>query len=151
MIIPGGIQQRSGVSYPMNSTSSNRSAHALLIAEVLDFVRAARHVSGINRIALIGSLTTNQPHPNDADLLVSVTQDADLAPLARLSAGPGAETRVSTAGATSSWSILGGIISGASAPGRGVVPGFVGLVMLGTAADATTRTTIGTRSGRRGT
>jgi predicted nucleotidyltransferase len=68
----------------MNSTSSNRSARALLIAEVLDFVRAARHVSGITRIALIGSLTTNQPNPKDADLLVSVTQDADLAPLARL-------------------------------------------------------------------
>src|SRR5512142_1692511 len=36
------------------------------------------------RIALISPLTTNQPNPKDADLLVSATQDADLAPLARL-------------------------------------------------------------------
>jgi predicted nucleotidyltransferase len=89
----------------MNSTSSNRSARALLIAEVLDFVRAARHVSGITRIALIGSLTTNQPNPKDADLLVSVTQDADLAPLARLRRRLQGRAQSFNRGVTSSWSI----------------------------------------------
>jgi hypothetical protein len=55
-----------------------------LIAEVLAFVQAASHVPGVTRIALIGSLTTNKPDPKDADLLVTVTDDADLAALAAL-------------------------------------------------------------------
>jgi len=135
----------------MNSTSSNRSARALLIAEVLDFVRAARHVSGITRIALIGSLTTNQPHPNDADLLVSVTQAADLAPLARLRSRPRGRDQSFNRGGDVFLVDPRGNYLGRICPWRGVVPGFVGLVMLGTAADATTRTTIGTRSGWRGT
>jgi len=59
-------------------------ARTRLIAEVLAFVRAARQVPGVTRIALIGSLTTAEPEPKDADLLVTVTDDADLAPLATL-------------------------------------------------------------------
>jgi hypothetical protein len=43
-----------------------------------------RHVSGVSRIALIGSLTTEKPEPKDVDLLVWVADDADLEPLARL-------------------------------------------------------------------
>ncbi len=62
----------------------NPSVRAFLIAEVLAFVRAAQQVPGVTRIALIGSLTTEKPEPKDADLLVTVTDDADLAPLARL-------------------------------------------------------------------
>ena len=38
----------------------------------------------MTRIALIGSLTTEEPDPKDADLLVAVTDDMDLAPLATL-------------------------------------------------------------------
>jgi len=57
---------------------------ARLIAEVLAFVRAASQLPGITRIALIGSLTTDEPDPNDADLMVTVTDDIDLAPLAAL-------------------------------------------------------------------
>jgi len=59
-------------------------ARALLIAEVLAFVRAARQLPGVVRIALIGSLTTEEPDPKDADVLVTVTDDADLKPLATL-------------------------------------------------------------------
>jgi predicted nucleotidyltransferase len=59
-------------------------ARTRLIAEVLAFVRAARQLRGVTRIALIGSLTIDEPEPKDADLLVSVTDDADLAPLATL-------------------------------------------------------------------
>lgn len=63
---------------------------ARLIDEVLTFVRSvarAHHggpLPGVTRIALIGSLTTDEPDPEDAELLVTVTDDADLAPLARL-------------------------------------------------------------------
>jgi hypothetical protein len=39
---------------------------------------------GVTRIALIGSLTTEEPDPKDADLLVTVGDDMDLAPLAAL-------------------------------------------------------------------
>ncbi len=59
-------------------------ARARLIAEVLAFVRAASQLPGVTCIALIGSLTTDEPDPEDADLLVTVTDDADLAPLATL-------------------------------------------------------------------
>jgi hypothetical protein len=57
---------------------------ARLIAEVLAFVHAASQLPGVVRITLIGSLTTAKPDPKDADVLVTVTDDADLAPLATL-------------------------------------------------------------------
>jgi hypothetical protein len=60
------------------------SARALLIDEVSIFVRAACQLPGVLRIALIGSLTTDKPDPKDADMLVTVTDDADLEPLATL-------------------------------------------------------------------
>ncbi len=47
----------------------------------MTFIRLASHLSGVTRIALVGSLTTPKPDPMDADLLVTVTDDADLAPL----------------------------------------------------------------------
>jgi hypothetical protein len=53
-----------------------------LLAGVLRFVQAARRLDGVLRIALIGSLTTPKPGPKDADVLVTVRDDADLAPLA---------------------------------------------------------------------
>lgn len=55
-----------------------------LLRGVLDFVRAARSLPGIHRIALVGSLTTDKPVPKDADVLVTIEADIDLAPLARL-------------------------------------------------------------------
>ncbi len=60
------------------------TARERLLAEVLAFVRAANQLSGVTRIALIGSLTTEEPDPKDADLLVTVTDDMDLTPLATL-------------------------------------------------------------------
>lgn len=60
------------------------STRARLIAEVLPFVRAASKLPGVLRIALIGSLTTDEPDPKDVDMLVTVTDEADLAPLATL-------------------------------------------------------------------
>ena len=55
-----------------------------LIAEVLAFVQEAKRLAGVRRIALIGSLTTAKVDPKDADVLVTVTAEADLAPLAKL-------------------------------------------------------------------
>jgi hypothetical protein len=59
-------------------------ARTRLIAEVLAFTRAARQLDGVVCIALIGSLTTDEPDPKDADMLVTVRDDADLEPLATL-------------------------------------------------------------------
>jgi hypothetical protein len=53
-----------------------------LLPGVLRFVQATRRIDGMLRIALIGSLTTTKPSPKDADLLVTVRDDVDLAPLA---------------------------------------------------------------------
>ncbi len=55
-----------------------------LLTAVLTFVRAARDVPGVTRIALIGSLATNEPSPKDVDLLVTVTAEANLPRLATL-------------------------------------------------------------------
>ena len=52
------------------------------LQEAARFVRAAGAISGVRRIAVIGSIVTDKPDPKDIDLLVTVTDDADLAPLA---------------------------------------------------------------------
>jgi predicted nucleotidyltransferase len=55
-----------------------------LLAEVCRFVERARDCPGVRRIALIGSLATAKKDPKDADVLVTVDDDADLTPLAAL-------------------------------------------------------------------
>lgn len=61
-----------------------------LISEALAFVREVWEwldrgtLIGVTRIALIGSLTTSEPDPKDVDLLVTITDQADLARLAKL-------------------------------------------------------------------
>lgn len=67
----------------MDSTSSEQAIREQMLAGVLRFVRAAGSIAGVRRIALIGSIVTTKPTPKDIDLLVTVTDDADLAPLAR--------------------------------------------------------------------
>jgi len=49
---------------------------------VLAFVRAARSLPGVHRIALVGSLATDKPVPKDADVLVTIDAAMDLARLA---------------------------------------------------------------------
>jgi hypothetical protein len=51
---------------------------------VLAFVRGARSLPGVRRIALIGSLATDKRVPKDADVLVTIDAAMDLGPLARL-------------------------------------------------------------------
>ena len=55
---------------------------AHMLAGVLAFTQAASQVSGVTRIALLGSLATGKAEPNDADMLVTVADDVDLALLA---------------------------------------------------------------------
>jgi hypothetical protein len=58
------------------------SIRAFLLAQVLAFVHQACSCAGVRRIALVGSLATDKRHPKDADVLVTVDDDADLTPLA---------------------------------------------------------------------
>jgi predicted nucleotidyltransferase len=62
----------------------NPTAREQLLAEVPAFVQAVGRLRGVTRIALLGSLTTEDPDPKDADLLVTVTDGMDLEPLATL-------------------------------------------------------------------
>lgn len=55
---------------------------AFLLSQVLHFVECAGACPGVRRIALIGSLTTNTDDPKDADVLVTIEDDADLTALA---------------------------------------------------------------------
>jgi len=55
---------------------------AFLLAETFRFIDRVAALPGIKRIALIGSLTTSKPDPKDADILVTVEDDADLTALA---------------------------------------------------------------------
>jgi len=64
----------------MNDTLENHR-HSLLDG-LRRFVVASRNVAGVRRIALVGSIVTAKPDPKDIDVLVVVTDDADLAPLA---------------------------------------------------------------------
>ena len=56
----------------------------IMFAEVRRFVRFARDIPGVRRIALIGSLATDKEFPKDIDMLVTVDADCELAPLAKL-------------------------------------------------------------------
>jgi predicted nucleotidyltransferase len=55
-----------------------------LLAEAMEFARKAREIPGTRRIALVGSVATDRGWPKDVDLLVTVADDADLSPLAKL-------------------------------------------------------------------
>src|SRR5258708_13603868 len=68
----------------MNITYIPPDIRAYLIAEALKFVLAASKLPGVTRIALISSLITDKQEPKDADLIVTVMDDTDLEPLARI-------------------------------------------------------------------
>lgn len=54
----------------------------ILLAEALAFVRDIVRMPGVERIALLGSLTTEEPEPKDVDLLVTIADEMDLTSLA---------------------------------------------------------------------
>ena len=68
----------------MQITNSEWPIRAFLLAEVQRFAERACTCLGVRRIALVGSLTTDKENPKDADVLVTVDDDADLVPLATL-------------------------------------------------------------------
>ncbi len=51
-------------------------------------MRTARNCEGVLRIALVGSLATPKPLPNDADVLVTIADGLDLGPLAKAGRRP---------------------------------------------------------------
>lgn len=63
-------------------TASDPSIRKFLLSEVLRFVQRARSCPGVRRIALVGSLARDEENPKDADVLVTVNDDADLTALA---------------------------------------------------------------------
>ena len=65
----------------------DESIRSFLLSEVLRFVERARSCPGVRRIALVGSLVRDRHDPKDADVLVTVDDDADLASLATAGRG----------------------------------------------------------------
>ena len=68
----------------MNTRNVPPDGCAYLVAETLPFTLVAIKLPGVTSLALIGSLTTEKKDPKDADLVVTVTGDADLEQSARL-------------------------------------------------------------------
>ena len=64
------------------TSSAESSDRSFLLSEVSRFVEFARTCPGVRKIALVGSLTTDKRDPKDADVLVTVDDDADLNALA---------------------------------------------------------------------
>ena len=65
----------------------DESIRSFLLSEVLRFVERARGCPGVRRIALVGSLVRNKHDPKDADVLVTVDDDAALTSLATAGRG----------------------------------------------------------------
>jgi predicted nucleotidyltransferase len=55
-----------------------------MLAAAVPFVQAAARLTGVSRIALIGSLTTEKVDPKDIDLLVTIAEHTDVQELDRL-------------------------------------------------------------------
>jgi predicted nucleotidyltransferase len=65
-------------------TRSSDEVRVALLAAALRFVRRARSLAGVERIALVGSLATAKRFPKDVDVLVTVADNMDLRELAHL-------------------------------------------------------------------
>jgi hypothetical protein len=96
----------------------------IMLAEVRQFVVRARDIPGVRRIALIGSLTTAKEFPKDLDLLVTVSDDCDLAPLAKLGRRLTGEMLKHQAGADVFLADEGGVYLGRTCPWKKCGPGY---------------------------
>ena len=65
-------------------TSPQASVRETLLRAGLWFAQSATGLPGVMRIAVIGSITTARPSPKDIDFLVTISDEADLKPLAAL-------------------------------------------------------------------
>jgi len=61
---------------------SSALVRSTLLRLTFEFVVAARGIPGVVRIAILGSLVTDKSRPKDADVLVTIKNDADLERLA---------------------------------------------------------------------
>lgn len=61
-----------------------RNKREMLLAHLPWFVRAVARVPGVERISIMGSITTEKEKPKDIDFLVMIDDSAELEPLARL-------------------------------------------------------------------
>ena len=55
---------------------------AFLIAETFRFIKRVIKIPGVKRIAILGSLTNTKTNPKDADILITIEDEADLTALA---------------------------------------------------------------------
>lgn len=146
------LEQSEGIELPSPPPSATPipRARTRLVAEVLAFVRVARKLPGVTRIALIGSMTTEEPEPKDADLLVTVTDDADLARLATLGRKLQGHAQGFNRGGDvflSFWQIPRATIWVALVHGSSVLQAFGPVAMRCTAASVTIYMMISRRSG----
>ena len=63
---------------------SSEAVRGTLLRLCLEFVRAARKMPHIHRIAVVGSLPTPKQRPKDADVLVTIGPEVDLNALAAM-------------------------------------------------------------------
>ncbi|HKO99509.1 MAG TPA: hypothetical protein VJU86_21085 [Pyrinomonadaceae bacterium] len=64
--------------------NKNKSVREYLLASIPFFVQRAARLEGVRRIGLVGSILTNKQNPKDIDFLLTVDDEVDLEPLARL-------------------------------------------------------------------
>ena len=105
-----------------------------LIRDCLGFVQTAQRISGVVRIALVGSVTSAKEVPKDVDVLVTVTDDSDLAPLAQAGRRLKGHTQSYNLGADIFSQTRRRATSAVSAIGRNVVLECAPAVTLGIAA-----------------
>lgn len=60
------------------------SPRSHLITQARAFIQKASRLPGVNRIAMLGSLLSSKPVPQDVDLLLTITPEVDMAELAKL-------------------------------------------------------------------
>lgn len=65
-----------------NGMTASPTLRQRLLSDAVRFIRVAMKTPGVTRVALLGSIMTAKQNPKDIDLLVTITDHADLAPLA---------------------------------------------------------------------
>ena len=126
----------------MHVVNSELTIRDNLLSEVRHFVERARVCPGVRRIALIGSLATNKENPKDADMLITVDDDADLAMLATAGRKLKGRAQSRNKGADIFWLIRQATTSAVSATGVSATLGSVPHAMRAIAGGALTCTTI---------
>ncbi len=126
----------------MQLAETELTIRAVLLSEVRQFVERAQFFPGVRRIALIGSLATHKDDPKDADVLVTVDDDADLTHLATAGRRLKGHAQSRNRGADIFLADPSGNYIGASVTGASVTRGNVCRATLAIAASGLFCTTI---------